>query len=351
MNRVHLYLLDSILVFAILLYINFTSAALARKGILLAVALLTVAAWVAWRRTEHRVAAVCFSLCAFAVFATANNPISILVLWCAVVAVHMSLGKRAAYVYAGAIVAAAFLAQLKVQAPVSKIALETLAGAAAAAAALNLASTVSRQRWYEAHQQDMAVAKERERISATLHDALGHRLTTIGLSLDYALRIPDAEKRDSEIAHARASVSEALQEMRATVRAMKPAAHPDENIESALSHLAESFATTSLDVEFSHAVHTPQAKYSTEERMLMLHFCQEALTNVLRHSHATKAQIVLDDRTLAVTDNGIGTTGPEAFGITSLRERAAGLGGEIATLAHGGIDGGFRIELHLKEKS
>ena len=44
MNRVHLYLLDSILVFAILLYINFTSAALARKGILLAVALLTVAA-------------------------------------------------------------------------------------------------------------------------------------------------------------------------------------------------------------------------------------------------------------------------------------------------------------------
>ena len=132
--------------------------------------------------------------------------------------------------------------------------------AAAAAAALNLASTVSRQRWYEAHQQDMAVAKERERIAATLHDALGHRLTTIGLSLDYALRIPDAEKRDSEIAHARASVSEALQEMRATVRAMKPAAHPDEDIESALSHLAESFATTSLDVEFSHAVHTPQAK-------------------------------------------------------------------------------------------
>lgn len=351
MNRVHLYFLDSILVFAILLYLNFTPTELARQGVALTVAVPTIVAWVAWRKTEHKVAAVGFALCAFGVFATANNPISILVLWCAVVAVHVSLGKRAAYVYAGAIVVASFLVQLKVQAPVSKVALETLAGAAAAAAGLNLASTVARQRWHEAHQQDMAMARERERIAATLHDALGHRLTTIGLSLDYALRIPDPDKRDSEIAHARASVSEALHEMRATVRAMKPAARPDEDIESALSHLAESFATTSLDVQFSHTPEATKAKYSTEERMLMLHFCQEALTNVLRHSHATRAQIVLDNRILSVTDNGIGTAGPEAFGITSLRERAAGLGGEVATLAHGGIDGGFRIELHLKEKS
>lgn len=348
MNRVHLHLLDSILVFATLLCLNFAPAALVREGVLLAVAVLTVTAWVAWRRTEHRVAAVCFSLCAFAVFSTANNPISILVLWCAVVAVHMSLGKRAAYVYAGAIVVAAFLAQVTAHASAGKTAFETFAGAVAAAVGLNLASTVARQRWYEAHQQDMAMAKERERIAATLHDALGHRLTTIGLSLDYALRTPDAEKRDGEIARTRESVSEALHEMRATVRAMKPAAHPNEDIESALSHLAASFATTSLDVQFAH---TAQAKYSTEERMLMLHFCQEALTNVLRHSHATKARIELDRRTLAVADNGMGATGPEAFGITSLRERAAGLNGEIVTSAHGGIDGGFRIELHLKEKS
>ncbi|MGV0372117.1 sensor histidine kinase [Corynebacterium pilbarense] len=347
MNRVHLHLLDSILVFAILLYLNFAPTALAREGVLLAVAILTVTTWVAWRETEHGAAAVCFSLCSFAVFTTANNPISILVLWCAVVTVHMSLGKRGAYVYAGAIVVTAFAAQVTAQASAGKIAFETLGGAAAAAVGLNLASTVSRQRWHETRQQDMAMTKERERIAATLHDALGHRLTTIGLSLDYALRTPNAEKRNDEIARARANVSEALHEMRATVRAMKPAANPDEKIESALSHLAESFATTSLDVEFAH---TTQAKYSTEERMLMLHFCQEALTNVLRHSHATKARIVLDGRTLVVTDNGMGATGPEAFGITSLRERAAGLKGEIITLPHDGINGGFRIELHLKEK-
>ena len=86
MNRVHLHLLDSILVFATLLYLNLAPTALARESLLLAVALLTITAWVAWRRTEHKVAAVCFSLCAFAIFGTANNPISILVLWCAVVA-------------------------------------------------------------------------------------------------------------------------------------------------------------------------------------------------------------------------------------------------------------------------
>ena len=43
--------------------------------------------------------------------------------------------------------------------------------------------------------------------------------------------------------------------------------------------------------------------------------------------------------------------GSALAGARALRERAAGLQGEILTLPHGGIDGGFRIELHLKEKS
>ena len=63
---------------------------------------------------------------------------------------------------------------------------------------------------------------------------------------------------------------------------------------------------------------------------------QEALTNVLKHAHATVVEIDLSDRegvlTLEVSDNGRGM-GPEAlrkaksFGLLGLKERAAKVGG------------------------
>jgi signal transduction histidine kinase len=72
----------------------------------------------------------------------------------------------------------------------------------------------------------------------------------------------------------------------------------------------------------------------------LLRICQEALTNVKKHARATVVEITLgfDDSSaiLTVRDNGVGfkpetigeTTRKERrFGLTSMQERARGLGG------------------------
>src|SRR5699024_9664857 len=75
-----------------------------------------------------------------------------------------------------------------------------------------------------AAEEDLVVAEERARVAAALHDGLGHRLTSIGMSLDFSERMVERDplRTREEISNARATASEALDEMRRVVRAMHP---------------------------------------------------------------------------------------------------------------------------------
>lgn len=59
----------------------------------------------------------------------------------------------------------------------------------------------------------------------------------------------------------------------------------------------------------------------------------EALTNVLKHSQAARAQVtaVVDDGTLSleVRDDGVGGADPEGHGLVGLSDRVAALGGRL----------------------
>jgi signal transduction histidine kinase len=80
---------------------------------------------------------------------------------------------------------------------------------------------------------------------------------------------------------------------------------------------------------------------------------QEAITNIVRHAHATRAAVTLDysDDRLSVTieDNGNGGAGlaklVQGNGITGMQERARALGGELSVVA--APDGGIRVQADL----
>ena len=84
----------------------------------------------------------------------------------------------------------------------------------------------------------------------------------------------------------------------------------------------------------------------------LLSIAREALTNVLRHSGAARAEVLVnidDDRVvMAITDDGVGAIeepGPGSFGISGMRERAASFGGELSVHAVAGL--GTRVECVL----
>ena len=172
--------------------------------------------------------------------------------------------------------------------------------------------------------EHLAKVAERERIARDLHDLLGHTLSLITLKASLASRIADrdpargiAEMRDVE----RIS-REALTEVRAAVAGYR---------ELGLAHQLAS-ATSMLKaagIELDTAI-APVALSPAEESVLSL-IVREAVTNVVRHSHAKQCDIALSEaegiRTLCIRDDGRGKGVPDGNGITGMRERVASIGG------------------------
>ncbi|GAB3705303.1 sensor histidine kinase [Mariniluteicoccus flavus] len=189
-------------------------------------------------------------------------------------------------------------------------------------------------------EKELMLSDERARSARELHDGLGHRLTLIGMSLDYAGRMREShpDKAYAEVEHARDQALEALTHMRRWVRALNPPRDSALTGIAAFEAIAESFRGTGLDVRVHQT--GQEHELSREASLFAYRLVQEGLTNVLRHSDADEVDITVHWRDggveVELADNG-GVRGsrPPAdveagFGLRSLAERAAELGGAFA---------------------
>lgn len=186
-------------------------------------------------------------------------------------------------------------------------------------------------------ERDLVLAEERARSARQLHDGLGHRLTLVAMSLEYAqqARTQNIEGAWAEVSTAARTTREALSEMRLWVRALDPPrAEEGASGAAAFEAIADAFRGTGLDVRVSYR---GEGQPLTQETALFAtRFIQEGLTNVLRHAGAQRVDIEViqspQQIRLTVGDDGSGAASPaEGFGRRSLRERAEILGGTVTT--------------------
>lgn len=209
-----------------------------------------------------------------------------------------------------------------------------------------------------ATERELVLAQERARSARDLHDGLGHRLTLVAMSLDFAqrMRTRDPEGAWNEITSAATTNLEALDHMRLWVRALDPpASAAGLGGPAAFAAIADAFRGTGLTVRVAHqgsveALPGPVAVFATR-------FIQEGLTNVLRHARADEVDITIlqspHQVRITVTDNGIerAADAPEGFGLRSLRTRAEELDGRLTSGPSGA--GGWELAtvLPLDEQS
>ncbi len=186
-----------------------------------------------------------------------------------------------------------------------------------------------------ATERELVLAQERARSARDLHDGLGHRLTLVSMSLEFARRTKDTDpdRAWAEVEVADATNQDALDVMRRWVRALNPP-RPLAGLggAEAFDVIAEAFRGTGFDVSVEHRGDT--APLPDEVSLYTTRFVQEGLTNVLRHSDAQTVRIDVVQSPaqvrIAVRDDGDpGASVPEGFGLRSLRERAEELGGSL----------------------
>lgn len=183
-----------------------------------------------------------------------------------------------------------------------------------------------------AHQ---ATLDERQRIAREFHDTLEQELAGLSLRLDAATTRPLEEKARNLLETSRSLVSRIQSEARNLVSDLRDTEHAT-TLAEALQILA-SRAPENLAIKLDlHSIPAIPPNVTHHLRMI----AQEAVTNALKHAHATEVTLHLSSTptllTLRITDNGRGfdptseTHGkPGHFGCIGIRERARKVGAEV----------------------
>ncbi|MFE4410095.1 GAF domain-containing sensor histidine kinase [Streptomyces sp. NPDC056821] len=220
--------------------------------------------------------------------------------------------------------------------------------------AQHAAIALTNARLYE-RSRELTIAEERSRLAHELHDAVSQKLFSLRLTAQAATALVDRDpaRAKGELQQVAVLAAEAVDELRAAVVELRPAALDEDGL----------VATLRTQIQVLDRAHSARVTFTTRgiralpaaQEEAMLRVAQEALHNALRHARADHVDVTLDRRgggaVLRITDDGTGFD-PNAvrragrhLGLVSMRDRASGAGGRLTVESEPGK--GTAIEMEV----
>ncbi|WP_137990201.1 GAF domain-containing sensor histidine kinase [Streptomyces vilmorinianum] len=220
--------------------------------------------------------------------------------------------------------------------------------------AQHAAIALTNARLYE-RSRELTIAEERSRLAHELHDAVSQKLFSLRLTAQAAAALVDRDpaRAKGELQQVAALAAEAVDELRAAVVELRPAALDEDGLVHTLRtqiQVLDRAHSARVTFDSSGVRALPAAQ---EEAMLRV--AQEALHNALRHAEPELVAVSLvrhgQGALLTVTDDGKGfdprtvRRAGRHLGLVSMRDRAGGVGGILTVTSAPGR--GTTIEMEV----
>jgi PAS domain S-box-containing protein len=179
--------------------------------------------------------------------------------------------------------------------------------------------------------------EERTMIAREIHDELGQQLTGLKMNLSWInKKIPHNNPEILiKINDSILIIENTIQSVRKIATQLRPSILDDLGLVAALEWQTEEFQNR-FNIASSFFCNQSYVEINKGKATAIFRIYQESLTNVLRHSNATKLNTLLEidvnNITLKIVDNGIGfnindISGKNTLGILGMKERAIMFGG------------------------
>ena len=204
--------------------------------------------------------------------------------------------------------------------------------------------TVAHRRGRIGHRAVRQIERERKRLGRELHTGVGQLLAAIRIQLEIVnVQMPTPPAAVQHALQRLGSLAaEALDQVRGLSRRLYPPAWQRLSLDEAVRQLWEMSGVAQRFAGSVDAKPLPRDPDPAVKTMIY-RAAQEALSNIVRHAHATRIDLALTSAggrvQLTVEDDGVGfdctrvlsgRTAPAAgIGLQSLREEAADLGGKL----------------------
>jgi len=199
---------------------------------------------------------------------------------------------------------------------------------------------------------------ERKRLSRELHDDTLQSLIALDQQRQMALRaVPtDPAKASRHLEQLHAMLDETVNSLRRLIRDMRPSYIEDLGLTPALEALATQQSTAG-QITINFTVHGAPTRLPINHELGLYRIAQEAITNAVRHGHATQIDIALhfaEAVILTIQDNGRGFAVPDRpgvlaqsghYGLMGMVERAEQMQGQFRI--HATLGKGTLIEVRL----
>ena len=183
----------------------------------------------------------------------------------------------------------------------------------------------------------------RRRIERDLHDGVQQQVVALLGRLGMLRSQLDAESAAHDVAdQSHALAQRVLEDLRHLVRGIHPPLLTDHGLAAAVEAQADLLA---LPVTVDVDPRLERQRFSTDVETAAYYVVSEAVTNVMKHSGAERARVVLTPHDaaglqVAVTDEGRGfdrTTAGAGSGLRGLRDRVEAVGGTLEVSAAEGV--------------
>ncbi len=215
--------------------------------------------------------------------------------------------------------------------------------------------TAHRQLLQHSKQKErLLLVEERNRIAREIHDTLAHSLTTIIVGMEAAKKLLDKDpgRARLELEKSQEQARWGLDDVRRSVKALKPRALEEQGFSDALRALSRDFKAQGVQVEVQV---DRDLEIAEQYELLLFRVIQESVTNSLRHGGASRVLVSLrrvgSSLALEVADSGSGCASlVEGSGLQGIRERLEAVGGQVEFLPRG-RDGkaGFAVISTIEE--
>jgi signal transduction histidine kinase len=217
--------------------------------------------------------------------------------------------------------------------------------------AAELGEANRRLRKYAVQAEELATAKERNRLAREIHDSLGHYLTVINVQIEAARTVMETDRPSAldALRKAQSLAKEGLADVRRSIAALRATPTDTRPLPEAVAALVEENRAAGISTELT--IMGEPRPLTPQTDLTLYRAAQEGLTNVRRHAQASRASLTIDYRDerimrLLLQDDGVGSneTGG-GFGLLGVLERAQLLGGGSRITTAPGE--GFTLEVEI----
>jgi len=201
-----------------------------------------------------------------------------------------------------------------------------------------------------------AAIDERRSLARELHDAVSQELFAISMLISAMNNLIDSDpaKAKENFKRLEEMVINAQQELRALIMHLRPVTLDGSSLVVGLNRLLAELEQKQPQIKWEYAIAEIELSQGIEDQLFRV--VQEVISNMLRHSKATKFQLKLinkqDRIILLMEDNGVGfdltDKRTSSYGLSNIKERIDDLGGRLDIYTYKEM--GSRIEVRVPLK-